>query len=130
MPVSDSYRAYVLEQLEGIGRLRSRSMFGGVGLYGEDLFFALIANNTLYFKVDESNRDDFTARGMGPFRPFPDKPGYEMQYFQVPADVIEDADTLAEWARKSLRVAAAAPRKSAGRKKAGAGKRTSGRRPA
>ena len=119
MPVSDSYRDYVLEQLEGVGRLRARRMFGGVGIYSGDLFFALIADNTLYFKVDDSNREDFSSCGMRPFQPFPDKPGFEMNYYQVPADVIEDADTLEAWAGKALRVAQTAARQPARKKKAG-----------
>jgi DNA transformation protein len=103
-------------------------MFGGVGLYCRDLFFALIEDNTLYFKVDDSNRGDFIARGMGPFRPFPDKPGYAMGYYQVPADVIEEAEALAEWAARALEVAAAAPRKPGGKKKPGRPKRSTGPR--
>jgi len=35
-------------------------MFGGVGIYCGDLFFGLIDDDTLYFKVDDSNRSDFT----------------------------------------------------------------------
>ena len=45
-------------------------MFGGVGIYAGELFFALIADDTVYFKVDQSNRPEFEARGMGPFRPY------------------------------------------------------------
>jgi DNA transformation protein len=130
MAVSDSYENYLIEQLEGLGRLRSKRMFGGVGIYCDELFFALIDDNTLYFKVDDSNRADYTGRGMGPFRPFPDKPGYEMGYFQVPADVIEDAEALIEWARGSMRVAAAAPRKAARKKRTVAhARRTGGKAP-
>lgn len=79
-------------------------MFGGVGIYSSDLFFALIADDTLYFKVDESNRDDFEARRMEPFRPFGDTGG-TMQYYQLPEDVLEDPEALRVWAEKALTVA-------------------------
>ena len=118
MAVSDSYLGFVIDQLAGIGRVRSRRMFGGVGLYADELFFGLIAGNALYFKVDDGNRPDFVARGMQAFCPFPDKPELVMGYYEVPADVIDDADELVAWARRSLRVAAAAPRKAKPRKKA------------
>jgi DNA transformation protein len=110
--VSESYVAYVKEQLTGVGRLRSKRMFGGVGFYAGELFFGLLAGDALYFKVDDTNRGDFTARGMGPFTPFPDKPDQVMGYYEVPADIIEEAEALVAWARKALRVAAAAPRKA------------------
>lgn len=79
-------------------------MFGGVGIYSGELFFALIDDDILYFKVDDSNRPDFEARGMGPFRPY--GPGGEvMQYYQVPEEVLEDFEALRAWADKALAVA-------------------------
>ncbi len=110
MAVSDSYLAYVLEQLAGLGRVRSRRMFGGVGLYCDDLFFALVDDDTLYLKVDDSNRDDYLALGLRPFQPIRDKPEFSMSYYQAPADALEDAEMLVDWARKALRVAAAVRR--------------------
>src|ERR1700688_4712106 len=74
MAVTDDYLQYVLEQLAGLGHVTPRRMFGAVGLYHEERFFGLIAGDTLYFKVNDSNRGDYEARGMSRFRPFPDKP--------------------------------------------------------
>lgn len=111
MAVSDTFLDYVIEQLEGLGRVRSKRMFGAVGLYAGELFFGLIDDNALYLKVDDSNRGDYVARGMRPFQPYRDRPDLVMGYYLVPADIIEDPDELADWARKALRVAAAAPRK-------------------
>lgn len=112
MAFSDSYLDYVTEQLTGVGRLRSKRMFGGVGFYADEWFFGLLDDDRLYFKVDDSTRGDFVARGMGPFTPFPDKPDYAMGYYEVPADVVEEAEALVAWARKAIRVAAAAPRRA------------------
>jgi DNA transformation protein len=104
MPVSDEYLAYVIEQLEGLGAVQSRRMFGGAGLYCDGLFFAIVADDVLYFKVDDSNRADYEAEGMGPFQPFADKKAV-MQYYEVPIDVLENRETLRDWATKALNVA-------------------------
>jgi len=79
-------------------------MFGGVGLYCGELFFALMDDDTLYFKVDDSSRPRFEARGMSPFRPSGEG-GEVMQYYEVPADVLEDAEALAAWAAEAVAVA-------------------------
>jgi DNA transformation protein len=106
MPVSESFRTFVLDQLGRVTpRIRARSMFGGVGIYSGELFFALLANDTLYLKVDDSNRPDFEAIGMGPFLPYGDERD-KMQYYEVPADLLDDPDTLRTWADKSIAVAA------------------------
>ena len=106
MAVSESFRTFVLDQLgRVVPRIRARSMFGGVGIYSGEVFFALIAGDMLYFKVDDSNRSDFEARDMGPFLPFGDERD-KMQYYQVPAELLEDPDALRPWAEKSIAVAA------------------------
>ena len=105
MSVSEGFRAFVLEQLaRTTPALRARSMFGGVGLYAGDLFFALMDDDALYFKVDDTSRARFEQRGMGPFRPGGDG-GEVMQYYEVPAEVMEDAEALAPWAAEAVEVA-------------------------
>src|SRR5216117_4274958 len=105
MPVSPTFRTFVLDQLGRVApRVRGRSMFGGVGIYAGAQFFALIADSTLYFKVDDSNRPDFEARGMGPFRPYAEH-GEVMQYYEVPADLLDDPEALRPWAEKAIAVA-------------------------
>jgi len=116
MAVSREYREFVLEQLGRVAPVTSRSMFGGVGIYSDGLFFALLDNDTTYLKVDDSNRADFTAAGMGPFSPFGD-PSMVMQYYELPADLLEDADALRPWVFKALDVARAARKKKSGKKR-------------
>jgi DNA transformation protein len=111
--VSPTFRTFIVDQLTRVvAGVRARSMFGGVGIYAGDLFFGLMDDDTLYFKVDDSNRADFEARKMGPFRPYGDE-GEVMQYYAVPADLLEDPEGLRPWAEKAIAVAA---RKKAKRK--------------
>ena len=103
MSVSDNYRTYIVDQLAALPGLSTRRMFGGLGLYSGEWFFALIDDDVLYFKVDAANREDYTARGMKAFMPFPGQPS--LGYFQVPEDVIEEAEDLTRWAKRSVEVA-------------------------
>ena len=112
MSVSPSFRSFVLDQLaRAAPSVRSRAMFGGVGIYSGELFFALIADDTVYFKVDDTNRPDFVSRGMEPFRPM-GMEGEVMQYYAVPEDVLEDPESLKPWVEGAL----AAARRKKGRR--------------
>jgi len=73
-------------------------------------FFALIADDVLYFKADDHNRPDYEDMDMGPFRPHPNK-SVVMQYYEVPVDVLENREKLQLWADKAM---AAAMRKMNG----------------
>jgi len=65
----------------------------------------LIADDILYFKVDDSNRPAFEARGLGPFRPY-GPAGESMQYYEIPEDLLEDPEALRPWAEAAIAVAA------------------------
>lgn len=104
MKSSGGFLAYAIEQLGAVKGLRSKAMFGGVGLYADDVFFGLLARDMLFLKVDDSNRGQYEAAGMHAFKPYADKP-MVMPYFQVPAAVLEDADELVRWAGQSVKVA-------------------------
>lgn len=103
MAASQSYREFVLEQLGRVTPVTGKSMFGGVGIYAQELFFALIAEDRLYFKVDDATRPDFERRGMEPFRPFGEDSA--MGYYEVPANVVEDVNQLEIWMKKAIDVA-------------------------
>ena len=105
MATSAHFFAYVLDQLARLDRVHSRRMFGGAGLYCDEYFFGLIANDVLYLRVDDSNRADYIVRNMVRFRPYADRPHLSMSYYEVPAEVLEDAGELASWARRSVEVA-------------------------
>ena len=79
-------------------------MFGGYGIFHQGLMFALISEDTLYFKVNESNRDVYEQ---GQSRPFP----HGISYWEVPANVLEEDTELREWANKSIEIAQEAARK-------------------
>jgi DNA transformation protein len=115
MAVSESYCGFVVEQLGRVKPVTARRMFGGAGIYARGLFFALIAEDRLYFKVDDTTRPDFERLGMEPFRPYGEDSA--MGYYEVPADVLEDAVELEVWMKKAMDVAASSGRKKPKRSK-------------
>ena len=110
MPVSRETEEYFVGQLEAAGAVRSRRMFGGVGLYVGDVFCGIIGADSgrLYLKVDDSNRADYEREAMTPFKTSKGT----MSYYTVPEHVVEDPDALRVWALKAREVAAnAKPRR-------------------
>ncbi len=111
MSVSADFLNYVLGQLSALEGLATRRMFGAVGLYGGGAFFGLISGDVLYFKAGDLNRQDYESRNMSRFRPYRDRPQLSMRYYEVPAEVLEDAEECVLWARRSVIVAASDSRK-------------------
>ena len=107
MPHNNEYLEYVLEQLAGLPGVRSNRMFSGAGLYQDEVFFGLLFGETLYFKVDDSNRRDYESRGMAQFRPYKDRPQVSFTYYEVPPEVLEDRQELVAWARRAVEAAVA-----------------------
>ena len=108
--VKPEFRDFVLDQLSPLPQLRSKPMFGGVGLYSGECFFGIIAADELFFKVDDSNRVAYQVAGSEPFRPVLDRP-VSMSYWRVPIEVLEDPGELAAWALAAIRAAGNAAQK-------------------
>jgi DNA transformation protein and related proteins len=96
MAKANPYIDFLLEQFEPLGEIRAKAMFGGHGLYCNEVFFALVASGNVFLKVDDVNRPRFEAQGLKAFRPYEDRPE-TMQYYEAPPEMFEDPDVLKLW---------------------------------
>jgi DNA transformation protein and related proteins len=97
----DSFKDFVLDQLAELDDVEARRMFGGYGLYCDETFFGIIHQGRLYFKIDPSTVGEYRRRKMKPFRP--NAKQTLKSYYQVPVEIIEDSDQLADWAAAAIR---------------------------
>ena len=93
MTVSQEFIDYLEDKLQDAGYIYSKRMFGGVGIYLNDVFFAIVADDILYFKVTVANEAFFEDMKMPWFRPYKDQ-SRKMKYRQVPDETIESNDLI------------------------------------
>lgn len=98
---NDSFKDFILDQLQQLNQLNCRPMFGGYGLYHGKTFFGIIFKGRLYFRTRPSNQSNYVARGMKPFR-LNSKQTLK-NYFEVPPDIVENPDQLVSWGLRSIR---------------------------
>ncbi|SIN98496.1 DNA transformation protein [Parasphingorhabdus marina DSM 22363] len=110
MPVSAEYKEFLQELFEPLGRIKTKSMFGVDGVFMKlpdgDLMFGLIADETLYLKVDDTTRADFEAEDKRPFV-YESKNGKQdvASYYELPEALYDEPDVFSDWARKAFDVA-------------------------
>jgi len=103
MKKDSSFHDFVINDLFAeIPGIASRHMFGGWGIYKDDIFFAIISGGELYFKVDDENRMDYETLGSHPFVYSRDGKQISMSYWLIPEEIMEDQEKLAEWIDKSV----------------------------
>jgi len=97
--------AHSAELLAPMGAVRTRRMFGGHGIYVDDLFVALIFADRLYLKADDETRAQFEAAGSEPF--VYDGAGKKVTvgYWTVPAEAMESPALMQPWARLAIAAA-------------------------
>jgi DNA transformation protein len=96
---------HCLELLAPLGRVRSRKMFGGWGLYVDELFIALIAFDRLYLKVDDDSRARFEAEGCEPFVYEAKGKRISVGYWSAPPEAMESPALMLPWARLAMQAA-------------------------
>ena len=96
----DSFKDFVLDQLQELDDVEARRMFGGYGIYQDETFFGIIHKGKLFFKINEATVGEYRRRKMKPFRP--NAKQTLKSYYQVPVDIIEDQDEVRRWAVKAV----------------------------
>ena len=100
--------SHCVELLAPLGAVRVRRMFGGWGLYVDDLFVAIIAFERLYLKADAASRAAFEAAGCEPFVYDVKGQAVSLGYWTAPAEALEAPTLMAPWARRAMQAALAA----------------------
>ena len=101
----DEFASYCVELLGSLGGARSRRMFGGHGIYVDDLFVAIVTGERLYLKVDDESRARFEAAGCQPFVYDANGKSMSMSYYSVPDDAMESRELMQPWARLAVEAA-------------------------
>lgn len=97
--------AYVVELMQSIGPVRAKAMFGGHGIFLEDLMFALVADSVLFLKVDKQTENNFKVKGLEAFTYMKNGKEFNMSYFQAPEEVLEEGEEMSYWANMAYSAA-------------------------
>ncbi len=89
---------FVVECLQPLGPVGARRMFGGFGIYLHGTMFALIADDQLYLKVDDGNRQAYEDAGLPHFTYTDKGKPIRMPYREAPSDGFDDPEILCAWA--------------------------------
>jgi DNA transformation protein len=100
--VRNKLACHCLELLQPLGHARARPMFGGQGLYVDELFIGIIAFDQLYLKVDTHTRDAFEGAGGQPFTYDGGGRQVTLAYWTVPAEAMESPALMQPWARLAI----------------------------
>ncbi len=116
--MSDDSIDYLRELLQPLGAIRARRMFGAWGLYCNERFFALVADQRLYVKVDAESEPAFRAAGCEPFVYTGQAQPITLSYWSLPDEAFDSAEAMLPWARRAYDAAGrSAQAKSAARPK-------------
>jgi DNA transformation protein len=119
MSANDDLLDILRDALTSVGVVIGRRMFGGIGVYFDATFFALIDDGVMYFKVSESSRANFEAERSQPFTyQTKNGPGALHSYWRVPERLMDDPEEMRDWARTAIAAARDARREDGRRKTA------------
>src|SRR5215470_2718850 len=106
MVASASFAEFLREQLASLGRVTMRRMFGKTGVFCDGLMFGMVTNDTLYFRVDDQNREAFKeAESVPPLNYEKKGLTIDLSFWRAPERLLDEPDELLIWARAALEAA-------------------------
>src|SRR6185437_383002 len=121
MVASDSFAEFLREQLAPLGHVMMRRMFGKTGVFCDGVMLGMVTDNTLYFRVDDGNREAFAeAASFPPLNYEKQGRSIDLSFWRAPERLFDEPEELVAWAREALaaarRVAAREARTAATRR--------------
>jgi DNA transformation protein len=106
MVASDSFAEFLSEQLAPLGQITMRRMFGKTGVFCDGLMLGMVTDNTLYFRVDEQNRDAFREAASFPPLNYRKKDEIiDLSFWRAPERLFDEPEEFVAWARMALAAA-------------------------
>jgi DNA transformation protein len=106
MVASETFAEFLREQLAPLGRVTMRRMFGKTGVFHDGVMFGMVADNTLYFRVDDQSRVTFKeAEAFPPLNYEKNGHTIDLSFWRAPERLFDEPDELVAWARAALAAA-------------------------
>ena len=106
MVASESFAAFLREELAPLGRITIRRMFGKSGVFCDGVMLGMVTDDTLYFRVDDSNREAFKEAASSPPLSYEKKGStIDLAFWRAPERLFDEPDELVAWARIALTAA-------------------------
>lgn len=107
--MSEAFLAHLRDLMGAMGRVTTRSMFGGHGLYLDGVLVGVVIDEALYLKVDDQTRPAFEAAGCAPYVYRGQKTPITLSYWSLPEDALDSPQAMAPWAGRALDAARRKP---------------------
>jgi DNA transformation protein len=106
MVATPDYVEFLREQFAPLGPIAMRRMFGKTGIFHEGAMLGVVADNTLYFRVDDDNRVMFAeARSHPPLSYIKNGVSIDLAFWRAPDRLFDDPEEFICWARSALAAA-------------------------
>ena len=105
MPTHPDFASHCAELLSAAGAVQCKRMFGGYGLYLDDVFVAIVSGDNLYLKADDQTQPRFSAASSTPFCFVARGKAQVTHFWSAPADAMDSPALMRPWAQLAFEAA-------------------------
>ena len=89
---------YALDLFNPLGRLTSKTLFGGNAILKNNITFAMVFDGSIYLKTDKNTVKKYLDLDSKPLSYKKNNKTISLRYYEIPIEVIDDEDQLMQWA--------------------------------
>ena len=109
---------HIVDLLDAFGSVEVKRMFGGFGIFHQDLMIGLVSDGAFYLKADAQSKSHYEDEGLTRFSYFKKDRECFLSYYLAPEKFFEDSDESVRWATLAYNSALRAANKKVPKTKA------------
>jgi DNA transformation protein len=95
---------YALDLFNPLGRLTSKTLFGGNAILKNNITFAMVFDGSIYLKTNKNTVKKYLDLDSKPLSYKKNNKTISLRYYEIPIEVIDDEDQLMQWAIEAYEI--------------------------
>jgi DNA transformation protein len=88
---------YALDLFNPLGRLTSKTLFGGNAILKNNITFAMVFDGSIYLKTNKNTVKKYLDLDSKPLSYKKNNKTISLRYYEIPIEVLDDEDQLIQW---------------------------------
>ena len=100
----NEFLQYALDLFSPLGRLTSKTLFGGNAILKNNITFAMVFDGSIYLKTNKNTVKKYLDLKSKPLSYKKNNKTIKLRYYEIPVEILDEEDQLIQWAIEATEI--------------------------